>query len=158
MAFKRKPVMKRIFASFTAVLLIALAVVLYLSNGVSSSGNSFIIDDSLALEKNIEIYPDRIVIKIDNAMLGRYAPTGSMLPTLNENTIGIKVIPASEDDINAGDIVTFRKDGILIIHRVVEKGADKNGTYFVTKGDNNFFNDGKIRFDDIEYKTIMLIY
>ena len=158
MAFKRKPVMKRIFASFTAVLLIALAVVLYLSNGVSSSGNSFIIDDSLALEKNIEIYPDRIVIKIDNAMLGRYAPTGSMLPTLDENTIGIKVVPVSEDDISAGDIVTFRKDGILIIHRVVEKGADKNGTYFVTKGDNNFFNDGKIRFDDIEYKTIMLIY
>src|SRR3989338_2811338 len=110
MAFKRKPVMKRIFASFIAVLLIALAVVLYLSSGVSSSGNSFIIDDSLALEKNIEIYPDRIVIKIDNAMLCRYAPTGSMLPTLNENTIGIKVVPVSEDDISAGDIVTFRKD------------------------------------------------
>lgn len=156
MAFKGKSVMKRIFASIAAVFFIALIILLYLSNGVSSSGNSFITDDSLG--KNVEIYPDRIVIKIENASIGRYAPTGSMLPTLNENTIGIKVVPMSEDDINAGDIVTFRKDGILIIHRVIEKGKDKNGTYFITKGDNNFFNDGKIRFDEIEYKTIMLIY
>ena len=154
---KRKSVMKRIFASFVAVFSIALIILLYLANGASSLGNSFIIDDS-AIGKNVEIYPDKIVIKIENASIGRYAPTGSMLPTLNENTIGIKVVPMSEDDINAGDIVSFRKDGILIIHRVVEKGTDKNGTYFITKGDNNLFNDGKIRFDDIKYKTIMLIY
>ena len=157
MIHKRKSVMKRIFASFVAVLSILLIVLLYLSNGVSSSGNSFITDDS-AIGKNIDIYPDKIVINIENASIGRYAPTGSMLPTLNEKTIGIKVVPMSEDDIHKGDIVSFRKDGLLVIHRVAEKGTDKNGTYFITKGDNNLFNDGKVRFDDIEYKTIMLIY
>lgn len=157
MMHKRKSIIKRIFASFAAVLSIALIVLLYLANGVSSSGNSFITDDS-AIGKNVEIYQDRIVIKIENASIGRYAPTGSMLPTLNEKTIGIKVVPISEKDIHTGDIVSFRKDGLLVIHRVIEKGTDKNGTYFITKGDNNFFNDGKIRFDDIEYKTIMLIY
>ena len=157
MIHKRKSVMKRIFASFVAVLSILLIVLLYLSNGVSSSGNSFITDDS-AIGKNIDIYPDKIVINIENASIGRYAPTGSMLPTLNEKTIGIRVVPMSEDDIHKGDIVSFRKDGLLVIHRVVEKGTDKNGTYFITKGDNNLFNDGKVRFDDIEYKTIMLIY
>lgn len=153
---ERKSIIKRIFASFVAVLSIALIILLYLSNG-ASSGNSFIADDS-AIGKNVEIYPDRIVIKIENASIGRYAPTGSMLPTLNEKTIGIKVVPISEEDIHIGDIASFRKDGLLVIHRVAEKGRDKEGTYFITKGDNNLFNDGKIRFRDIEYKTIMLIY
>ncbi|MBI2047406.1 hypothetical protein HYT26_04575 [Candidatus Pacearchaeota archaeon] len=157
MAQNGKSIIKRIFASFVAVFSIVLVILLYLSNGVSSSGNSFITDDS-AIGKNVEIYPDRIVINIENASIGRYAPTGSMLPTLNEKTTGIKVVPMSEDDIHKGDIVSFRKDGLLIIHRVAEKGTDKNGTYFITKGDNNLFNDGKIRFKDIEYKTIMLIY
>ena len=43
---KRKSVMKRIFASFVAVFSIALIILLYLANGASSLGNSFIIDDS----------------------------------------------------------------------------------------------------------------
>ncbi len=47
---------------------------------------------------------------------------------------------------------------MLIIHRVVEIGEDEQGTYFITKGDNNFFSDGKVRFGQIKYVTIGVIY
>jgi hypothetical protein len=46
----------------------------------------------------------------------------------------------------------------LIIHRVVEKGVDFDGIYFIAKGDNNVVSDGKIRFEDIKYKTIGVIW
>jgi len=109
-------------------------------------------------ENQIEIYDDKVVINIEGASLSRYAPTGSMEPILDENSNGIKIKPESEEDVHVGDIVTFKQNNILIVHRVIEKGVDGNGTYFITKGDNNLVNDGKIRFDDVEYITIGMIW
>lgn len=108
--------------------------------------------------ENIDVYDDRIVIMIDNASLGRYASTGSMKPVLDENSKGIRIKPKSESEIAVGDIVTYNRNGELIIHRVIEKGKDSNGTYFVLKGDNNYSNDGKIRFSEIVYKTVGVLY
>ena len=81
-----------------------------------------------------------------------------MKPLFDHSSNGIRIKPVSEDDINIGDIITFKEGNLLIIHRVIEKGIDNNGVYFITKGDNNFVSDGKIRFKDIEYKTIGIIY
>lgn len=110
--------------------------------------------------ENIEFKEDKIIIHIPNATmsLSKYADTGSMLPVLNENTNGIKIVPKTESEINVGDIITFERDDFLIVHRVIKKGTDSHGTYFITKGDNNLFSDGKIRFKDILYKTIVLVY
>lgn len=108
--------------------------------------------------ESIQIYDDRIVIEISNSSLGRYADTGSMLPVLDENTKGIRIVPSSPDEINVGDIITYRKNSELIIHRVVEKGEDGDGAYFVLKGDNNYADDGKIRFSEIAYKTVGFLY
>jgi hypothetical protein len=44
------------------------------------------------------------------------------------------------------------------VHRVIDKGIDEKGVYFVTKGDNNSVVDGKVRFKDIEYVTIAIIW
>jgi len=45
------------------------------------------------------------------------------------------------------------------VHRVVYKGKDSIGTYFILKGDNNEEVDpGKVRFEQIKYKTIAIIY
>ncbi|MFH1358584.1 MAG: hypothetical protein ABIH37_01720 [archaeon] len=109
-------------------------------------------------ENSIFTYDDRVVIYVKDASLSRYAPTGSMIPVLNENSNGIRVEVDSIDDINVGDIITFRSENILISHRVIEKGADSNGTYFITKGDNSPISDGKIRFEQIEHKTIGVIW
>jgi signal peptidase I len=81
-----------------------------------------------------------------------------MEPLLDENSNGIRIIPKSEEDIHIGDIISFEKNKDLIIHRVIDKGVDNNGTYFITKGDNNNVSDGKIRFEDIRYITIGVIW
>jgi len=106
----------------------------------------------------IEVYGDKIVIKLPGASLSGYAPTGSMKPVLDKNSNGIRVAPESESQINVGDIVSFKQGEDLIVHRVVEKGEDENGTYFITKGDSNNINDGKIRFSDIKYVTVAIIW
>ncbi|MFA5060709.1 MAG: signal peptidase I [Candidatus Pacearchaeota archaeon] len=107
---------------------------------------------------DILVYNDKIVLKIPNITISNYADTGSMKPFLDENTNGIKIVPKSPSDIQVGDIISFRSSGKLIVHRVIEKGIDEKGVYFLTKGDNNQLNDGKVRFEDVEYITIGVLW
>ena len=109
-------------------------------------------------ERDILVYPDRVVIKLHGATISSYESTGSMLPVLHEKANGIRIKPSSPEDVRVGDIISFKKDGSLIVHRVIKKGVDEKGVYFITKGDNNSFPDGKIRFEDIEYITVGIIY
>ena len=109
-------------------------------------------------EEQIAIYENAIVIDIEGASLSRYAATGSMKPVLDAESNGIRIVPENEEQVEVGDIVTFEKNGELIIHRIIEKGIDEQGTYFITKGDKNNVTDGKIRFKDIKYVTIAIIY
>lgn len=109
-------------------------------------------------ENQIEILNDRVIIHVTGASIGRYAASGSMIPTLDDKSNGIRIVPESEDEINVGDIITFNDNGSLIVHRVIEKGTDEYGIYFITKGDNNPVSDGKVRFYNIKYKTIGMIW
>jgi hypothetical protein len=124
----------------------------FLSYNLDKAPSNFINEDQ------IEIYPDKVVIKIPNTSLGRYAPTGSMKPILDENSNGIRIVPKTAGDIKVGDIITFQQNEYLIVHRVIEKGIDSEGDYFITKGDNNSVNDGKIRFKDIKFLTIGILW
>jgi len=109
-------------------------------------------------EEDIHIYENAIVIDIEDASLSRYAPTGSMKPLLDKDSNGIRVVPENPDQVVVGDIITFEDQGDLIVHRVIEKGTDQEGTYFITKGDNNNITDGKVRFENIRYVTIAIIW
>jgi signal peptidase I len=113
-------------------------------------------------EEDIKIEDNKLIISLTGASISRYAPTGSMIPVLDEKSNGIRIVPDSEKDIDIGDIVTFNQKvdekEYLIVHRVIEKGEDEKGIYFITKGDNNSLNDGKIRFSDIKYVTIGILY
>jgi len=109
-------------------------------------------------ENQIQIFPNKIVIDVNGASISRYAPTGSMKPVLDKGSNGIRIVPKSEEDIHIGDIISFKQNDFLIVHRVVEIGTDSEGTYFVTKGDNNSVADGKIRFKDIKFITIGVIW
>jgi signal peptidase I len=113
--------------------------------------------DVIAREQ-IKVFNDKIIIFINDASVSEYAATGSMQPVFNEYSNGIRVTPKSEEDIHVGDIISFEKNGLTIVHRVIEKGIDSQGTYFITKGDNTEIIDGKIRFKDIKYKTIGVLY
>jgi len=109
-------------------------------------------------EDQIKIYQDRIVIYVNDASLSKYAATGSMKPVFDQGANGIRVEPSSENNINVGDLISFNNGERLVIHRVVEKGTDSKGVYFIPKGDNNSTTDGKIRFKDIRYITIGVIW
>lgn len=109
-------------------------------------------------EDNITVLSDKVILKIPDAKLSDYVDSGSMKPVLDKGTKGIQIVPSSEDDVRVGDIVTYRFGGVLIVHRVVEKGVDGKGVYFITKGDNNLIRDVKIRFKDIEFVTVAILY
>ena len=155
-------------AIFLIGMIFGIAVNYYSISGFSIAGNSVLEkNNSVFLENvpmdrlnedNILVYPDKIVLKIEGAGLSNYDSTGSMKPTLDKGVNGIVVKPNSEEDVRVGDIIAFRSKGHLIVHRVVAKGVDENGAYFETKGDSNNYSDGKVRFSEIEYVTIGLIY
>ena len=152
-----------VFAIFAIGSFSALALNSYLSNSLehpfSYSTSSEIKAPSDSIKENqIIVYDDKVVIDIKDASLSAYAQTGSMLPFLDKGANGIIVAPKSEDEVNVGDIITFRQDSKLIVHRVVEKGEDAEGTYFITQGDNNTYPDGKVRFSDIKYITVGILY
>jgi len=108
--------------------------------------------------EEIVVLDNQVIIQVSDVRLSSYAPTGSMKPVFDEGANGIRIKPKSPDSIQEGDIVSFRTDYGLIVHRVIEKGVDNRGEYFITKGDNSNVNDGKIRFEDIEYVTIGVIW
>jgi len=110
------------------------------------------------VEDNITVFRDRIILRVANATVSDYSSSGSMKPVLGRHANGIQIVPASVEDIHVGDIVSFRDGGTLVVHRVVKKGFDSDGTYFITRGDNNAFDDGKIRFEDIESVTIGILW
>ena len=109
-------------------------------------------------EQNIQVYPDRIVIFIENASISRYASTKSMDPILDSTANGIEVPVSNKNQIHIGDIIAFEQNGDLIVHRVVEISSDENGWYCITKGDNSSTNDNKIRFEQIKFLTIAILY
>lgn len=125
---------------------------------VSADSNSINAPGNWIQEKNIHVYDNAVVIDINDATLSRYADTGSMFPLLDENSNGIRIVPESSEQIEIGDIVTFEQGSDLIVHRVIEKGEDSEGIYFITKGDNNEVSDGKIRFEQIKFVTIGVLW
>jgi hypothetical protein len=109
-------------------------------------------------EGDIVTYGDKVIINVKGASISSYADTGSMRPVLDKDSNGIRIVPQSPDQIKIGDIVTYEKDGSLIVHRIIEEGTDNNGSWFVTKGDNNDFQDSRIYFKDIRYVTIGVLW
>ena len=110
-------------------------------------------------ERNIMVYGDRVVIAVEGASVSHYESSGSMAPVLDRGASGIRIVPRSADEIGVGDIVSFERDDNLIVHRVIAKEVDAEGVYFITKGDNSPLPDEeKVRFSDIRYVTIGIIY
>jgi hypothetical protein len=145
-----------IVLAFTAGLFVSGVTEFFANGGIT--GRSIDIPSNHFNDKDILVYEDRIEIKVPNAKVTNYESTGSMLPTLGFGVNGISVTPEGEENIKVGDIVSYRKEGKLIVHRVIEKGIDEEGVYFVTKGDNSPSSDGKIRFGDIEHVLVGLVY
>lgn len=74
----------------------------------------------------------------------------SMKPTIDENDV-IIIKQSTIDEIDEGDIVTFKKqDGTIVTHRIIKKIDSEDGRKYITKGDNNYYEDK----EPIEYSQI----
>jgi|FLOH01.1.fsa_nt_gi hypothetical protein len=111
-------------------------------------------------EDQINVYSDRVVLNIKNAQWAAFTNTNSMDPILDETANAIQIIPETEADINIGDIISYEHpEAGRIIHRVVYKGQDEKGTYFIMKGDNNPTSDpDRVYFDQVYTVTVAVIF
>ena len=80
--------------------------------------------------------------------------SGSMQPNLMIGDIVI-VKNCDKNDINVGDIISYRSGQSVITHRIVEFIESDGQTGYITKGDNNNVKDNVVvKFEDIEGKYI----
>jgi len=112
-------------------------------------------------EKQIGVYSQKVILDVEDPQWAMFTDTHSMEPVISSRSYAIEVVPKSADEINVGDIISYNSkyaDG-TIIHRVIEKGTDSEGTYFILKGDNNPTSDpGRIRFDQVQRVVVAIIY
>lgn len=107
----------------------------------------------------IAVYEDRVEFSIKNAEWSGFTDTHSMEPLLGINSNGIEIKPKSENEINIGDVIAYNSTEGIIIHRVVKKDIDEQGTYFIAKGDNNLQEDTqRIRFSQIKGVLVAVVY
>ncbi|HVY01315.1 MAG TPA: S24/S26 family peptidase [Candidatus Nanoarchaeia archaeon] len=109
-------------------------------------------------ESSFLLYKDKLTIKVKNASITNYNDTNSMVPFITNYSNGIIVVPQSEKDISVGDIVSFSKGNLIVVHRIVDIEEDENGTYYITQGDNSNSKDTTMRFSDIKYKLVGILY
>jgi signal peptidase I len=112
-------------------------------------------------DKAIAVYKDRVILDVQDVQWATFTDTHSMEPVIFKGANALEITPKSEDDIKVGDIVSYKSDYAEgnIIHRVVYKGQDEKGTYFVMKGDNIPTSDpGRIRFSQMQRVVIGLVY
>lgn len=112
-------------------------------------------------ESQITVTKSGVEIDLKDAIWATFTDTNSMDPVLDEGANAIEVPPKSNEDLEVGDIVAYESeyaDGI-IIHRIVHKDMDEKGQYYILKGDNNPTSDpGKVRFEQIKYVVVAIIY
>ncbi len=110
-------------------------------------------------EDQIKVYNDEVILDIDNAVWSSFTDTNSMDPLLDINANGIEIIPQSVNEIHVGDIISYKTENGIVIHRVVDIRLDEQGLYYVLKGDNNPVPDKeKVRFKDVQGILVAVVY
>ncbi|MBT4804997.1 hypothetical protein HON71_02400 [Candidatus Woesearchaeota archaeon] len=110
-------------------------------------------------ENQIKVYKNKITLDIEDASWATFTNTNSMDPFIDENSHAIEILPDDATQINVGDVISYQSSYGTIIHRVTERGEDKEGIYFLVKGDNNKFQDPfKVRFDDVKGVVVAVVY
>lgn len=81
--------------------------------------------------------------------------SGSMEPSLEiGDIVVVKEFP--KEELQVGDVISFRNGQSIITHRITNVVKSKNGKIsFETKGDNNNIKDkNNVKYDDIEGKMV----
>ncbi|MBT4651180.1 hypothetical protein HOC13_01530 [Candidatus Woesearchaeota archaeon] len=110
-------------------------------------------------EEQIKVYGEKVVIEVENAIWASFTNTNSMDPLIDENSNAIEIIPNDPEEIKIGDVIAYSTSYGTVIHRVVDKGTDSKGIYYLVKGDNSRLRDlTKVRFNEIEGVVVAVVY
>lgn len=110
-------------------------------------------------ENQIQVFPTRVILNVPDATWAGFTNTNSMDPLLDEDANAIEVKPTNPQSIDVGDVISYHTTYGTVIHRVIEKGEDEQGVYYIVKGDNNRFSDPfKVYFKDVEGVVVAVIY
>jgi ribosomal protein S18 acetylase RimI-like enzyme len=81
------------------------------------------------------------------------AKGGSMYPFIRSGDwVDVALFGGTEKNIRKGDIVLFKKDESLYLHRILRREGD----VFFAKGDMSFGHDGAISIDDVFAKVVSI--
>lgn len=112
-------------------------------------------------ESQIHVYKDKVVIDLEDAQWASFTDTNSMDPVIDVGSHALQIIPKSPEEIQEGDIVSYRTrtNDATIIHRVKKVDNDSEGWYAIMKGDNlNQDDPEKVRFDQVKRVLVAIIY
>jgi hypothetical protein len=112
-------------------------------------------------ETDVKIRNNAVTLLVENATWSTFIDTNSMDPVIDVKSHAIKVVPKNPSELSIGDIVSYNSEAAsgIVIHRIVEKGIDEQGVFFITKGDNNKNADlQKVRFDQITGVVVAILY
>ncbi len=141
------------------VILFSLAVISEKQMPASSTALELDSPNDWIKENQISVYSNRVVLNIKDATWASFTNTNSMDPVIDTGANALEILPKTANDIKVGDIISYQSSYGVIIHRVIEKGADKDGMYYVVKGDNNPAQDpNKVRFKDVKGVVVAVIY
>ncbi len=141
--------------TISLVFVLCLGFLLYLELGTTERASP----TDRVLPEQIHVYQDKIVLDVQGASWGVIQDTNSMDPILDKESNTFLITPRNEEDVTVGDIITYRHEDKLIIHRVINISTDDKGIYYVLQGDNNMMADNKkVRFSDIQGIVIAVVY
>lgn len=84
--------------------------------------------------------------------------TGSMKPGINPGDITLVRKVSDVKELQTGDVIQFKRDGILISHRVIQVLSKHGAVSFRTKGDNNSGPDfGVVEPKQVKGKVIQVL-
>jgi len=83
----------------------------------------------------IKVYPDEVIIEYPGL---RYAKinSNSMAPVITDKSVVFEKVPASADEIQVGDIISFYEPSVdsVVLHLVVDIVEQNETVYYSTKG------------------------
>lgn len=75
--------------------------------------------------------------------------SGSMEPNISKgDVVIIEKINEKFDSLNEGQILAFKHDGVIVVHRIINILKENNEYYFYTKGDANDNVDNFVIYED----------
>jgi hypothetical protein len=111
-------------------------------------------------ENKVRVFPHVILIESSEELIwGKLRDSRSMVPVMDKEHHTIEFKNPKPESLKVGDIISFWKYNMRIIHRIVEIAEDKEGWYAITRGDNAENVDaGKIRPGQIIGVVVAIFY